>query len=185
MRQTKKVKDLEHEIDHLDEQQKQLEDELEAETPQTGKIEALEQAIKNTESEMTIDENQYQESMNELRRLNEEQREVLAQLQAVDEEATAIGKAIARRDLNKRRLEKDQHERVLDKNEALGKVDDARRKRQNLDERKQGQEAKVEEFISEASKVSGRVAINTGETADSIDKKLVKLQQELTRARTE
>ena len=172
-------------IERLDEYQKTLEDELEADTPQTGKIEALEQEIEQIEKDIKIDENQYEDSVTEKDRLNGEQRERKSQLDAVAASIDSVNKKLAKANLSKNLLEKDQHDTVLKKNEAFAKVDDAKAKRERRETVKEQQEVTVEAYKRQATQVCARVAVDPGVSADAYDKKLLVLQEQIEKAQNE
>ena len=162
-----------------------LEDELEADTPQTGKIEALEQEIEQIEKEIEMDENQYEDSVTEKDRLNGQQRERKVQLDDVIAGIDELTKKIKNASLSKELLEKDQHEMVLNKNEALAKVDDAKAKRARREAVKQQQAETVETYTRQATQVCARVAVDPGVSPEAYDKKLVSLQAQIQKARNE
>jgi chromosome segregation ATPase len=181
-RETKK---LILEVQRAEERVNTLQDELEADTPQTGTLENLETDLKKEEDEKKSLTQQYQLGLTEKERLNAEQRNLKSQVDAVDERISELDAKIMKIDERKQKLTDERYSIVLKKNEAYSKIADSEQRKQALEQARDNQATTVAVFVEGASKVSDRVAIDPGETATSLDAKLHKLGEQLSKAQRE
>ena len=160
-----------------------LQDALERDAVEEGRLDELKRILEEATEEVKMYEDQYQDSVNELDKAKEEMNDAQKELQEVKsrvEEANArIGKA-------ERKVAKYESERQAFATQRARSIDIVTRaeRRQREAEQTRAEKAKtVEEFIGEASKVSARrEPVPEGETGDSLDKKLGKLNEDLERA---
>ena len=88
---------------------------------------------------------------------------------------TKISKATKR--VNK--LAEKRHNALLEKNQSFELIKDAELDKEGLVEQRNGQKARIENFAEQARAISERVPVDPGETANSLDKKLAKLDSDM------
>lgn len=67
------------------------------------------------------------------------------------------------------------------KNRLEDAIQDVRSDKRREEERRDAQAERTAHFTAQANQIAARVPINTGETAESLDKKLAKLSEDLKR----
>jgi len=162
-----------------------LKEELEAAIPQDGKLDSLKDQLRSEEEERDHFQSQYDAASDAKRALNIEFQELNKTL----EEATAqIASHTKRVERIQRALTKSAGDRqtALRAKNAESNILIAAKQQKVEEERAYArQEENVEYMDGEASQICLRVSIDPGETANSLDKKLVRLQEQLTHAETE
>jgi structural maintenance of chromosomes protein 6 len=145
----------------------------------------LERLIVEAEKDRTLDENQYFDYVTENDRLSAANRDIRNQQNAIDNEKEEIERRKSKADIRVKMQMDERHRLLLEKNEAMARVVDIEGEKRQREQEKEEQEARVAEFIGEASKISDRIAVDPGETAGSLDKKLDKLHDQLASAQQE
>lgn len=181
----REIRRLTTEVQRAEERVNTLQYELEADTPQTGTLENFEADLKKEEDEKKSLAEQYQLGAAEKERLNAEQRSLKSRVDAVHERISELDAKIMKVDGRKRKLGDERHSIVLKKNEAYAMIADSEQRKQALEQARDNQATTVTVFIEGASKVSDRVAIDPGESATSLDAKLHKLGEQLSKAQRE
>ena len=184
-RHRRETRRLTLEVQRAEERVNALQDELEADTPQTGTLENLEADLQKEEDENKSLAQQYQLGSAEKERLNIEQRNLKSQVDAADGRISECEAKITKADGRKGKLGVERHSIVLKKNEAYADIADSEQRKQALEQARDTQATQVAVFVEGASKVSDRVAIDPGETAESLDAKLRKLGEQLLKAQRE
>ncbi|KAJ9666526.1 Structural maintenance of chromosomes protein 6 [Coniosporium apollinis] len=173
-------KDLQLRSQQADELWERLNDELEAEMPSDGKIEALEMQLQETQEGEEFQENAFQDAVDQRDRINQKQRELKTQMDEIQAEITATDEHLNKVTLKVQQLSEKRQKALYEKNRALQATEDARLNKQAFEERRQEQADRVTEFDGQARQVSGgvRVPVDPNETTNSLDKKLEKLINE-------
>jgi hypothetical protein len=184
-RHRRETRRLTLEVQQAEERVNTLQDELEADTPQTGTLENLEAVLKKEEDEKKSLAEQYQLGATEKERLNTEQRRLKSEVDSIDRQISEIEAKITKVDGRKRKLGDERYGVVVKKNEAYAEVADSEQRKQALEQARDNQATKVAVYVEGASKVSDRVSIDPGETTQSLDAKLHKLGEQLKRAQRE
>jgi len=155
-----------------------LKDTLEEATPQTGVLEELERQLAEHAETKKINENQYQDIVNEKDRLNAEQREKKTEMDAVQEEIDEINTRIEKAKSRLQKLQDRRQDVVRAKNEVFARLEDAQREKINRESELDHREKEVQDFTTQAELVSPRIRVDPGETATSIEAKLDRLNEE-------
>lgn len=176
------TKTLKISVQRADDDIERVQDELNKDVVEEGRLEVLKEGLAAAEKEKTVHENTYQECVltkdshytktkSLLDNLNEMDRHVAAAEEKVKEMQVAVNSAEEERD-----------GALVIKNHAFEQLEKATATRARLETQKQRQVACVADFIEQAGKVGPRVAVDHGETSTSIDKKLTKLEAEIKRS---
>ncbi|KIW02792.1 uncharacterized protein PV09_05853 [Verruconis gallopava] len=184
----KHKRDMKSLHDQLDRQEvaiQDLKDELEADTPQRGLLEQYEQQLEDAKETEQMNINTYQDSVLEKDRLNAEQRPIKTELDKLQSEIEMLEERIKKAEL---RLEKAKDKCEIERrrtNQSHELVKDAEAAKTNLEKKREEQEKLVADFTEQAEQVSRRVPIDDGETVESLEAKLLRLQREQARQRDE
>lgn len=178
-RHRKQGKDLRLRHQRAEERAEQLRDELEAETPQAGQIDALERLLREAEEGKQISENAYEDSVIAMDKLNENSHTLKSQLEALQTEVKEIKARITKAETKARKLADKRQAMLLEKNAALECIQDANDDKARQQQIREEQVAKIEEYIGMASQISARVPVDANESYESLEKKYDKLGRDL------
>lgn len=157
----------------------ELQHQLEEQTPQGGKIEALERQLEEAENDKEFHSNSYQDAIDEKDKLKETHRLQESELAAVELEITEIEAKISKATKRVNKLAEKRHNALLEKNQAFELIRDAELDKETLVQQRDSQKARIESFTEQAKTISERVPVDPGETATSLDRKLVKLDSDM------
>jgi len=175
-------KNLKLAFQRAEERVESLKEELEREAPQVGLLDSLKTQLTEAEEEQTLHQRQLEEATQEKSRQGQKAATLKHELDACDRRVNEVSAKITKAKDKIARLTT-QRERVLrEKNEAIATVHDAKRDKQTgVDERAE-LAAHVDHFVEQATKISARVAVDPGETCNSLDKKIDRWREDLGRA---
>ncbi len=156
-----------------------LRDELEAETPQDGKLEALQVQLQEAEEESEMHARSYTDAVEAKDGLNDAQKQLKSQLDAAQREIEEAEAKVHKADLKTQKLREKRHTALLQKNVALQRIEDARADREQHARSREAQVEVVQKFVDGASQVCERVPIDPSESALTLDKKLERLHKDL------
>jgi chromosome segregation ATPase len=157
----------------------ELQGELDADAANdTGALDELHAQYNEAEQNLQAANDTMMDSINALDKSGEENSMIKQQLDAATRE---VEEAQARLTKAQKRLDDKDTRRVLalrKKNEALELVDLAQQDKAALEQQRVEQEAVVNEYDTEASKVCRRITVDPENTVAALDKKLEKLEEE-------
>lgn len=156
-------------------------DELERDSVQDGRLEALKAALTEAEEEKSIFEGSYQDAIIQKERLNEIANKLNVELKAFDDEIKDMGAKIRKAEINASKLAQARHSALQEKNQAIQKIEDAKADKEREERKRQTQVERVNLWTSQAAQICTRVPVEPGETPASLDKKLEKLHQDIRR----
>lgn len=161
----------------------QLQDAIDADQIEEGRLDALKEALKEANEERSTHEGSYGDGVISSDKAKEAMRiakEEMAEIDVrIEEVATKLKKAEAKASKATVQREKDLQQKTL----AINAVSDAKEFLAHSQRRHHEQAAKVSDFIAQASVISSRIPVPQGETAESLDKKLIKLNRDLERGK--
>ncbi|PPJ57689.1 hypothetical protein CBER1_00169 [Cercospora berteroae] len=159
-----------------------LQNEIDANIPQDGRLQELENQLRDVKAELEGAKAAMEDAMGARANLNDKGREFK---DAVDEAQEALDKEqvlIQRAEQRLQKCEDDRREALYGKNAAL---DDVNRYKEHLERTQQkvlDQKAVVDDWTSEARQTSERVGIEDGQTIDSLAQQLSRLQEDIKKA---
>lgn len=178
-------KAMKEDAQRLETRVNELQDALEEDTPQTGTLDQLEaDHAKEKEERKTLEE-QFKLAVEDKNRINAEQRTIKSKIDAIDLQIQELQAKIEKKARHKDRVKAEYDNILMQKNEAHAAVGDAEQHKANLQAERQRQEDTVANFTQQASAFSARVRIDPGETTDSLDAKLKKIEEQIQRAQQE
>ena len=159
----------------------QRQDELERDTVQDGRLDALVTGLKEAEEEKVMHEGSYEDAIISKGKLNEAASELRAEMSSFDEQIKEIEARVKKFEMKTSKVAQARHAALERKNRALQAIDDAKNDERELDEKRQAQAKTTAEWTVEAGQICARVPVDPGETAESLDKKLARLAEDLKR----
>jgi chromosome segregation ATPase len=158
-----------------------LEDALEKDQVVDGKLETLQNTLKEREEEQKLAVNSLDDAKAAIDTVKEKLLKQRKAISAKDAEIKPLKDNV--RIAESECLKVDEHRRAVlnEKNQAYEHVKDLQQERDARIGNREEMNTRVTNYIEQASIVSPRVAVDEGETADSLDKKLDKLSRDLDR----
>lgn len=158
-----------------------LEDAFEKDQVVDGKLEILQNTLKEREEEHKLAVNSLDDAKAAIDTVKEKLLRQRKAISAKDAEIKPLEGNV--RIAESERLKVDEHRRAVlnEKNQAYERVKDLQQERDARIANKEEMNTRVANYIEQASIVSPRVPVDEGETADSLDKKLDRLSRDLDR----
>jgi chromosome segregation ATPase len=181
----RRTKDLKTQYQQAEDAIEHKQAEIESNQPQDGRLQELERQLSEAKDELEAQEQSFQDMTNAKDDLNATQRQVKDRLDGATEE---LNQGRARVNKAEKRLEKLETARInalREKNLALEMIDDAKRTRDDLQERAETQQGTVDQFVEMAQQISRRIPVEESLTSDIIDRRIDKFIKERERAEAE
>lgn len=162
-----------------------LEGEVSASLPDAAAMEQLEKELAEAKGNLEQDETQMEDLTAALDKVNAESRVLKTR---VDELSRALDESRHRANKIKSKvttLTQRREEALRAKNNALEEVEAAENNRTEWEHKRGSQQQTVDEFITNATEISPRVDVPSGETFDSLMRKLENLQKDRAAAEAE
>ena len=157
----------------------ELEDALDQDAVEEGRLDVLKDQLAEAKEEKITHEASYGDSViakdknNDLLRTSREQ---MASKDVIIEEAKA---KLLKAESKVARCESQRSSALRDKNAAFDSVESEKLERAQYERERDEESERVDEFRRKASDFCPRVPVNEGETGDSIDLKMTKLNKDL------
>ncbi|EEA19748.1 Structural maintenance of chromosomes protein 6 [Talaromyces marneffei ATCC 18224] len=158
-----------------------LEDALEKDQVVDGKLETLQNTLKEREGEQKLAVNSLDDAKAALDSMREKLLKQRKAISAKDAEIKPLEDNVAIAESERLKVETQRRAVLNEKNHAYERVTDLKQERDARIGNKEEMNTRVTNYIEQASLVSPRVPVDEGETADSLDKKLEKLSKDLDR----
>lgn len=174
-------KDLQIQMQRMEDHAEGLRDALDKENAEDGRIDALLAALKEAEVEKQLNEGSYKDSEAAMKATLQTLKEIRRELSAKNSELGTLQERLQVAE-SEQNLVKTKQVKILDeKNEAVRLIDQDKQTKAAIEARKEVVKARVIEYNEKANLVSSRVPVDEGETPGSLDKKLDKLSRDLDR----
>ncbi|KAF2838521.1 P-loop containing nucleoside triphosphate hydrolase protein [Patellaria atrata CBS 101060] len=177
-RHMKEYNRLKIQVQHAEEQVDRLKDELDADTPQQGKLDALQTALKEAEADREMQNNTYGDAVNAKDALGIQQRDLKQQMDEIQEEIDEIQMRISKAESTQSRALEARRVALLANNEAHNLVEEVVKQKQRLQTELNEQQEVVTTFVNQAENVCRRVAIEGNLTHEQLEIKYDRLQKD-------
>jgi len=174
--------DLKVAMQRMEDKSEALRDALEKENAEEdGRLDSLQAALQEAKEDMRLKKGSLAEAENametQMQRLREARKELSSQTAKVDalKENARVAESEQSVVSNKRQ------EILSDKNAAIARIQKQKEDKDKIHAKKEELVERVLSYIEKASMVSARVSVDQGESAESLDQKLHKLQNDLKR----
>ncbi|PWY65950.1 DEAD-domain-containing protein [Aspergillus sclerotioniger CBS 115572] len=165
----------------LEDRVEELADALDRELPEDGRLDGLRTNLQEAEEEKRLNEGSLKDGADAMDAMMKTLRTIKQELSAKEAEITVIQEELRVAENEERMANDRRRKRIGDKNTAVERIDDIRRDRDRIHTKRGEVVARILDFSEKASLVSPRVAIDEGETATSLDKKLERLHNDIKR----
>ncbi|KAE8308707.1 P-loop containing nucleoside triphosphate hydrolase protein [Aspergillus transmontanensis] len=168
---------LQRKEDHVEE----LTDVLDKERVEDDHLDVLRATLQEAKEEKRINEGSLKDSMEAMEAMMKGLKAIKQQLASKDADIAASTEELHVTQSEVLRAQDKRRKIINDKNIAVERIDDSRREKERINEKREEVSARVIDFSEKASLVSPRVPIPEGETAASLDKKLDRLNRDIQR----
>jgi chromosome segregation ATPase len=181
VRHARTEKDLQIEMQRMEDHAEALRDALDKENAEDGRIDVLQAALKEAEDEKQLNEGSYRDSEAAMKAAAQAVKEIRRELSAKNSDLDTLREKLHVAE-SEQNLVKTKQAKILDeKNEAIRLINQDKQTMTAIEARREAVKARVIEYNEKASLVSSRVPVDEGETPGSLDKKLDKLSRDLDR----
>ncbi|KAL4948007.1 hypothetical protein BDW69DRAFT_177269 [Aspergillus filifer] len=173
--------ELRVEIQRKDDLVEELEEALQRESEGDGDLEILQATLREIESELQINEGSYNDAVNAIADVMQTIKTIRQELKHKDDEIFQIKEELKVAESEQQRVTDKRRKKIAEKNRAVERLEETNQTKTRLEQKLEHAVKIVLEYREKASMVSERVEIPEGETAESIDKKLTRLQRDIHR----
>lgn len=160
----------------------ELTDALERETVEDGHLDVLRTTLQEADAEKRLNEGSLRDSVDAMDAMMRKLKATKQELSAKDAEISTLQEEL-RVAQGEEHLVQDKRRKIIGlKNTAIERVNDIKLNRTRIQQEKDRVAARVVEYEEKASLVSPRVAIDEGESANTLSKKLERLHGDLQRS---
>ena len=180
-RHKREITRLKIESQRADDAVEVLKDEIARDSTDDGRLRVLEAALQEAKESKAVNEGSFQDSVNAM---DQSKQKLLAErnkVREVESKRDAMLQNLKKLEEHSQRLAVKRSEALGEKNAAFNKVGDAKSDRAILEGKRQEVVERVASYTEKASQICARVNVDPGETTDSLDKKIDKLQKDLDR----
>ena len=157
----------------------ELQDALDRDAVEEGRLDALKEHLVEAKEEVAIHEGSYEDSVVALDKARELMQVSRAQMAGLDAQIAEIDARVAKADGKAIKLSAQREGALRLKNSAIDSIEKAENNKVATESKCAEQVKIVAEFIEEATAICARVPVDAGETGDSIERKLKKLEADL------
>ncbi|KAF7164957.1 hypothetical protein CNMCM5623_009335 [Aspergillus felis] len=181
-RHKRRSKELQVMLQRQEDQVEELTDALERETVEDGHLDVLRATLQEAEAEKRLNEGSLKDSVDAMDAMMRKLKATKQELSAKDAEISTLQEEL-RVAQGEEHLVQDKRRKIIGlKNTAIERVNDIKLNRTRIQQEKDCVAARVVEYDEKASLVSPRVAIDEGETVNTLSKKLERLHRDLQRS---
>ena len=160
----------------------ELQDALDNDRVEEGRLEALKEQLEDTKEDKSTHESSYGESVVAKDKNNESLRKTRDEMASMDTQIKEAEAKVLKAESKATRCANQRQAALRDMNTAFENVNASKEERDTFTGEREEHVRVVENFTIEANDFCPRVPVEHGETGDSIDRKLVKLNKDLKEA---
>lgn len=180
-RYERRKNDLRVECQRKEDRVEELEEALQKESGENSDLEVLQANLRDTDEERRLNEGSLKDCADAMTEMMQNLKEIRQQMSAKDVEIAQFKEELRVAESEQHLVADKWRKRIGEKNTAIEHIEDFHRGRSRLKQKLEESEARVHDYCEKASLVSERVEIDRGETAASLDEKLERLHQDITR----
>ena len=160
----------------------ELQDALDNDRVEEGRLEALKEQLEDAKEDKITHESSYGESVVAKDKNNESLRKTRDEMASMDTQIKEAESKVLKAESKATRCANQRQAALRDMNTAFENVNASKEERETITEEREEHLGVVENFINQANEFCPRVPVEHGETGDSIDRKLAKLNKDLKEA---
>lgn len=165
----------------LDNQVEEITHALEKDNVEDGRMEALKRTLEEAREEEKVSSNSLEESEEAMRAIMNKLRETRRQLNDKDRSIKAQEEQVTIAENERSNVEQQRQTALANKNAAYSQIEEFNQEKTQQQRHKDVVVKIIQDYTEQASMVSPRIPVDEGETTDSLDRKLEKLSNDLTR----
>lgn len=173
--------DLHVNMQRMEEYAEQLGDALEQDNVGDGRLQGLQEVLREAEDDRGLFHGQFEDSCKAIDAVTNKLKRTRQELSAKDEEIASLSENLRVAQSEELKVSDNRRRILANKNAAIKQIDELKSGKAKLERKQQHYAERVVEYSKQASQVSPRVAIDEGETASSLDKKLDRFDKDLRR----
>lgn len=156
-----------------------LQDALDRDAIEEGRLDALKDHLKEAEEEKSTHEGSYEESINAIGKVTDAMKTSRERMSEMDAQIAEAEAEVLKAESKAVKLENQRLAALQAKNQALQTIEDEQKRKQVKEREREERSQTVRSFIEQANAICPRVPVDAGETGESIDNKLKKLVADL------
>lgn len=172
---------LKIEMQKLEDHAEALRDALDKETVEDGGIESLRITLQEIEAEVQTHEGSYEDSTAAMSDVMQSLKEIRREMKAKDDSIKALEQNVAVAASEKSKVEEKRSKILSDKNAAITRIENHKKDRDVVHERREQAQAGVLFLIEKSSEISARIPVDAGETVASLERKLERFARDVQR----
>ncbi|MCJ1373013.1 Structural maintenance of chromosomes protein 6 [Loxospora ochrophaea] len=159
-----------------------LQDALEKDAVEEGRLDSLREQLQEAEGEKTTYEASAMESVTSLDGIRASMKETWEQMGAIDASMAEVDVRIRKANNKAQKLSNQRQTVLQDKNSAIKLVQDIQDKKREWENEREGKVREVNDYVEKASKICPRVPVGRDDTYESLEPKYEKLVRDLKRS---
>ncbi|EEH03156.1 DNA repair protein [Histoplasma capsulatum G186AR] len=159
----------------------ELQSAIDGDATEDGKLDALQTSLQEHEGEKRTHESSFEDSVNKMDSIMETLKEKKREVTEIEMEIAEYRKKVEKLEAKESKTLEKRRKALVDKNVVIDKLESLKGDKAHIVRKRQELGDIILDFTAKASSVSPRVAVSEGETANSLDKKLVRLKRDLDR----
>lgn len=159
-----------------------LQDALEEDRIEEGRLQALKSHLKEAEEELVIQQGSFEESVFSKDRASDSLKIAREQLTAIDLRIEETTTKLKKAESEALKCTKKRAADLMDKNAAINGANDSKERLAHDEARRLEIIDVIENYTEQAGYVSARVPVPPGETGESLERKMEKIKRDITRA---
>jgi chromosome segregation ATPase len=171
--------ELQIKLQRLDDQVEELTDALERDNVEDGRLDVLKATLQEGEEEKRVNQGSFDESVAAMSAIMNKLKASRRELASKDAEIAAQEEHVKIAESENSNVKEQRRRALAEKNAAVMRVDDLKQARSRIANRREEIVARILEYSEQAKIVSPRVAVDEGETPNSLDQKLDRLHRDL------
>ncbi|KAL4805247.1 P-loop containing nucleoside triphosphate hydrolase protein [Aspergillus unguis] len=180
-RYERRKEQLQIEIQRKEDRVEELEEALQREGREEGDLEILQASLRDAHEEHSINEGSLRDAGDQMTEAMNNLKAIRQQMQAKDAEISQLKEALRVAESEQHRIADKRRKKIGEKNTAVDHLEHTKQRRVRMEQKRDATKEIVQEHIRLANLVSERVQVDAGDTPDSLDRKLERLQQDIAR----
>lgn len=162
-----------------------LQDTLEKDAVEEGKLEALKEGLAEAQEELATHQASFGDSVIAIDKARESLKTLREQMKVIDDEIAEILAKIQKSEAKRFKLSERREAALREKNLAFAEIERFKHAQESTQKAREDIAETVHIWTGEAGQVCPRVPVDGGETYESLEKKMEKLQADLKRAESQ
>lgn len=160
----------------------ELQDLLEQNQVEEGKLDSLQNQLKEAEDEESTYAGSYQDFVTEKDKIYENVKQTRAQMAEMDKSIEEAQNGVRRAEIKAAELADKRETALRDKNTAHEQVTRMKLRQAQHEQARDEEIERTEDYLRQANEICARVAVDEGETGESLEVKIHKLEKDLENA---